>query len=404
MMRPLGHIPIEEVNRCMRLFGESQKSFMRRENRAALRSMLFDVPRRSSVGWHCFYERGAGFLRELAREISPEETGRLMKRLCSRPYYLTLSIVMCSYFNARQQLLLDAGLAPGIRFPEEKFEDAAVIADFWRRVTAACRNDGLWLPAQGGNTQAILPSETVRALREQIRPTNEEERRSLRRLAAVLELYSFILHGEQRDGIFAHGPYDAGDGTQIVVQEFTDLQNDFLPWAATEARNPYPHLALVLKLRGVRAQFDVFGGVLFDPPDILNAIEAEGIFTCAADGTPIPVAFSEVPLIQRRAAAAQNELYRKAAEWTPRYKAEYGAHLFANHLQSFFLLVPGGARWREPIRKAFEQSAAAVLDGWLANPEPPTMWKFMAMTEGEFFWPLVAEKAGQSICRADGGA
>ena len=106
-MRRLGDITIAELNEALRLFGDSQKRFMRQEKRAALRSMLFDVPRRSSIGWHCFYQEGPRFLEELAREISPEEIGRRMKRLCSRPYYLTLSIVFCSYFNARQQLLLD---------------------------------------------------------------------------------------------------------------------------------------------------------------------------------------------------------------------------------------------------------------------------------------------------------
>ncbi|MBZ5526863.1 MAG: hypothetical protein LAN71_03040 [Acidobacteriia bacterium] len=395
-------ITTTELNESMRLFGESQKSFMRQEKRASLRSMLFDVPRRSSIGWHCFYEEGAGFLSELCRRISPEEIGKRMKRMCSRPYYLTLSIVMCSYFNARQQLLLDAGLQPGQAFSGERMDDARIIADFWRRTAAVYRNDGLWLPAQGGCTQAILPEEGVRELRGQLRPTTNEERRALRRLAATLELYCFILHGEQRDGIFAHGPYEASDGAQIVVQEFTDLQNDFLPWAGTKTRNRYPNLALALKLRGVRTRFDVFGGVLFDPADILPAIEAEGVFTCGADGTPRAVPFAEVAEIQHCAAEAQNELYQKAAEWTPRYKAEYGACLFANHLQSFFRLLPGGEQYCEPIRTAFEKAAEGVLDRWLAEPEPPSMWKFMGKTEGDFFWPVVETQAAGSKRKAHG--
>jgi len=401
-MKRLGDITTAELNESLRLFGASQKGFMRQEKRASLRSMLFDVPRRSSIGWHCFYEEGARFLSELCRRISPEEIAQRMKRLCSRPYYLTLSIVMCSYFNARQQLLLDAGLQAGQPFPGERLDDAKIIADFWLRAAAAYRNDGLCLPAQGGYTQAILPDEQLSELRGQLRPTTLDERRALRRLAATMELYCFILHGEQRDGIFAHGPYDAGDGAQIVIQEFTDLQNDFLPWAATPTRNRYPNLALALKLRGVRSRFDVFGSVLFDPADILPAIEAEGIFTCAADGTLRAVPFAEIADIQRCAAEAQNDLYQKAAEWTPRYKAEYGACLFANHLQSFFMLLPGGEQYRAPIRAAFEKAAENVLDRWLADPEPPSMWKFMGTTEGDFFWPVVETQASASNRTAHG--
>ena len=396
-MKRLGDITIAELNEAIHLFGDSQKRFMRQEKRAALRSMLFDVPRRSSIGWHCFYQEGPRFLVELTHHISPEEIGRRMKRLCSRPYYLTLSIVFCSYFNARQQLLLDAQLQPGNPFPQEKLQDAKILVDFWRRAAAAYRNDGKWLPSQAGYAQPILADRDVRALLGQLRPTSPEERRALRRLAATLELYCFILHGEQRDGLFSHGPYDAGDGSLIVVQEFTDLQNDFLPWANTPTRNPYANIALVLKLRGVHACFDVFGSVLFDPADILPFIEAEGIFICGADGAPRPVEFSEVANIQHCAAEAQNELYQKAAEWTPRYKAEYGAYLFANHLQSFFLLLPGGERYREPIRRAFQTAAQGTLDRWLNAPEPPSMWKFMATTEGDFFWPVVQAKAPESI-------
>ncbi|MBZ5703212.1 MAG: hypothetical protein LAN84_15365 [Acidobacteriia bacterium] len=401
-MPRLGDITIAELNEALRLFGDSQKRFMRQEKRASLRSMLFDVPRRSSIGWHCFYQEGPRFLEELSRHISPEEIGRRMKRLCSRPYYLTLSIVFCSYFNARQQLLLDAGLQAGEPFPGERLQDAKIVADFWRRAASAYRNDGQWLPAQGSYTQAILAEESVRTLGAHLRPTTQDERKTLRRLAATLELYCFILHGEQRDGIFAHGPYDAGDGAQIVVQEFTDLQNDFLPWAATPARNRYPNIALALKLRGVRTRFDVFGSVLFDPADILPGIEAEGIFTCGADGVPRPVPLAEVAEIQHCAAEAQNELYQKAAEWTPRYKAEYGAQLFANHLVSFFELLPGGQRYREPIRAAFDAAALQVLDRWLGDPEPPSMWKFMGTTEGEFFWPVAGAETAESMRKARG--
>ena len=95
------------MNVCIRQFGARQKAFMRGENRALLRSMLFDVPRRSSIGWRCYYEKAPGYLRELVQQVSPEEIGLRMRRLGSRPYYLQLSILMCSCLGARQQLMLD---------------------------------------------------------------------------------------------------------------------------------------------------------------------------------------------------------------------------------------------------------------------------------------------------------
>ena len=382
-------LPLDEVNRCIRQFGASQKAFMRSENRALLRSVLFDVPRRSSIGWYCYYDRAPGLLRSLAAQMPPEEIGRRMRQLCSRPYCLQLSILMCSYFGARQQILLDRDLKPGQPYSGEKIEDARFVVDFWQRACRAYRSDGQLLPGQNGNTQQILPRESVESLNARLDPFDSGAHQRLRRLAATLELYVFILHGEQRDGLFAHGPYDVGGDRQLVVQEFTDLQNDYLPWAETQVQNPYPQLALVRRTRGMGPRFDLFGGVLWDAPDLASCVEAEGLFTRTAEGSMAPVSLDEVAHIETCAAAAQNELFLKAAEWSPRYKAEYGVHLFANHLYPFFELLSSDRGWGEHIRAEFEAAAGAVLDNMLASEEPPSVWRFMAETRGDFFWPVV---------------
>jgi hypothetical protein len=382
-------LTLVELNRYIRLFGAGQKAFMRSENRALLRSVLFDVPRRSSIGWYCFYDRAPDLLRSLVKQISPEEIGRRMRRLCSRPYYLQLSILMCSYFGARQQLMLDVGLSPGQPFPGEKPEDARFVVDFWQRACRSYRSDGLPLPDQLGGTQQILPRDDVEQLDALLDPADAGTHQRLRRLAAILELYVFILHGEQRDGLFAHGPYDVGGDRHLVVQEFTDLQNDYLPWAQTETRNPYPQLALVRRTKGLGARFDLFGGVLWDAPDLAPFVEAEGLFTRTDDGSIVPLSMDEVEQIESCAASAQNELFLKAAEWSPRYKAEYGVHLFANHLYPFFELLPSGQDWGERIRAEFEAAAGDVLDDLLAGEEVPSIWSFMATTESDFFWPVV---------------
>jgi len=384
---------LDELNRSIRQFGNGQKTFMRSENRALLRSVLFDVPRRSSIGWYCFYDRAPDLLRSLVKHISPEEIGRRMRRLCSRPYYLQLSILMCAYFGARQQLLLDSGLSPGQPFPGERVDDVHFLVDFWQRVCCAYRSDGLPLPDQLDGSQQILPRDDIECLDALLTPVDPDAHQRLRRLAAILELYVFILHGEQRDGLFAHGPYDVGGGCQLVVQEFTDLQNDYLPWAQTKVRNPYPHLALARRTRDLGARFDLFGGVLWDAPDLAPCVEAEGLFTRTDDGSIMPLSLDEVERIESCAAAAQNELFLKAAEWSPRYKAEYGVHLFANHLYPFFELLPCGQDWGEHIRTEFEAAAADILDDLLAGKEAPSIWSFMATTEGEFFWPVVDSPA-----------
>jgi len=145
----------------------------------------------------------------------------------------------------------------------------------------------------------------------------------------------------------------------------------------------------VRRTKGLGSHFDLFGGVLWDAADLAPCVEAEGLFTRTDDGSIVPVSLDEVERIESCAAAAQNELFLKAADWSPRYKAEYGVHLFANHLYPFFELLPSGQDWGERIRTEFETSAADVLDDLLAGETVPSIWNFMATTKGEFFWPLV---------------
>ena len=167
-----------------------------------------------------------------------------------------------------------------------------------------------------------------------------------------------------------------------------------MPWAQTAIRNLYPNLAIVRRLQGdVRTRFDLFGSILYSPGDVDSLIVAESLLTRGADGNVRQVAWDEIPDIQHRAAEAQNELYIKAAEWTPRFKAEYGIYLFANHLYPFFQIAGLGASWGEAIRRSFEASVAPLVEPMLQRSEIPSIWPFMATTEGEFFWPVAGKHA-----------
>jgi len=375
----------DEINRHIRIVSEGLKAFMRAERRALLRSVLFDVPRRSSLGWECLYRTAYPLLRDLTSVLTPEEIGRRMKRLCARPNFLTVSILICGYLGGRQQCILDAGVKPGEPFPEDDPEQIGFLVDFWRRVCRVYRDAEGLLPDEREGTMRILPAEAIAALGDHLIEVDPSTFARVRRMAATLELYAFILHGEQRDGLFAHGPYAMGDEV-LIVREFTDLQNTYLPWARTRVRNRYPNVALVLALRGGAARFDLFGGVHLEPPDYENRVRACALLTVGDDGRVRAVPWEEIAEIERCAADAQAELYRAALSWSPRFRIEYGLHLFANHMKTFFDIA--GVEAGERIRRAFEEAAAPFLRRLLEDPEPPSIWRFMATTEGEFFSPV----------------
>jgi hypothetical protein len=411
----------DEINGIIHAVSKHLKAFMRSERRELLRSALFDIPRRSSLGWECLYRTADQWIAELTSRITPEEIGWRMKRLCARPNFLTLSVLICGYLLGRQQHILDLGVEPGEPFPEDDPERIGRVIEFWQRICRVYREDRGLFPEEHEGTMRILSPEAVVWLRERLvgtslRTVDRHMLRRLRRMAATLELYAFILHGEQRDGLFAHGPYALASGDSrdvIIVREFTDLQNTYLPWAGTQARNLYSNLALVLVLRDVRTRFDLFGGVRIEPSDYEDRIRAVALLTVSEDGdagtprdpereppgSPIgtsvawgsrvrDVPFEEVEEIERCAAQAQIELYKGALSWSSHFKIAYGVDLFANHVKAFFDIA-GEVGIGERIRHMFERAAAPFLRRLLAEKEPPSIWRFLATTEGDLFHPVM---------------
>jgi hypothetical protein len=376
----------EHLNELIALFGEHQRRDMAAMQRSAMTSMLFDLLRRSPLGWQALYEHEVPFLRELCEHAPPEEIGRRMRTVGSRPYALQPFILGCSYLGARQQRMLDLGLSEGDPFPEEDVESLGFLMDFWERVMRAYRSDDALLPGQAGGSLPILDEEAIEAVRERLEPASEQRFTQIRRMAATLELYSFVLHGEQRDGIFGHGPYDLGGGLTLFFREFNDLQNDYLPWAATQARNLHDRVVVAYAARDVQVVCDMFGTMAVEPHEIGDRLDGLAVLTRSGEELET-IDDAVVPRIQEAAADAADELYLKAVEWDDRYKIEYGAPLFANHLKPFFDLVGIDGDAGDRIMAACQRTADRMVDE-LVGRDVPSVWRHMGSTEGQFFWPV----------------
>jgi len=386
----LGDISVARVNELIQLFSANHKRDMRAEKRTAMSSVLFDLPRRSSLGWQCLHDNQGPFLRELAAAAPPEELGRRMRTVGRRPYALQPFILVCGHLAHRQQRMLDLGLRPGEPFAEERPEELAFLMDFWARLQGAYRSDDVLLPAQANHSLPILDPGRIEALTAMAAAPDPDFHGAVRRLAATLELYGFMLHGEQRDGIFGHGPYDLGDGTVLYCREFNDLRNDYLPWAATATRNPVGNVVVAYVARDVEVICDMFGSSRVEPHELGDRLVALAVAT--NDGGELrALGAEEVGEIQAAAADGQEELFMRAVEWDDGYKIAYGAPLFANHVKPFFDLagMASAAALGGCLMEACEETARAHTERML-GAEVPSIWRHFAETDGDFYWPLVA--------------
>jgi hypothetical protein len=380
----------DHLNGLIDLFGESLKNDMRAQRRETMKSVLFDLPRRSLLGWFALYDHEAPFIRELLTHVTAEEVGRRMKVPGNRPYHLQLFIVAGSYLLARHQRMLELGVAAGEPFPEEREDDLGLVMDFWERASRAYRNDGRVLPVEAGMTQPVLSDEYLGTVRDLLRPIAGDRYTVIRRAAATLELFGFVLHGEQRDGVFAHGPYPGADGRVIFVKEFNDLRNDYLPWAATETRIPLPNVIVALECHDIEVRCDMFGSLVTEPIEFDDRLDRVAVLT-QERGALRGLEGDEIHEVREAAATAQIELYMRAVEWSPRYKIEYGAHLFANHLKPFFDLAGVGGDVGDRIDAACCETASRMVDDLVETAERgeiAAIWGDIGTTRGPLFRPV----------------
>ena len=378
---------IERLNEVIQAFGEHEKAALRAEKRGAMRSALFDMLRRSLLGWQLKYDYDAAFMREVAAVLSPEEVGRRMKVPGSRPYYLQLFLLLQDTLGARQQRMLELGLREGDPFPEERLDDLLFVTDFWERASRAYRNDGLLLPDEAGGTQPILDEEALGAVRALLQPVDRDALAAARRLAATLEAWCFVAHGEQRDGIFGHGPYPDENGRVLFLREFNDLRTTFLPWVEGTTPNVHGNAVFAYECRDVAVRCDMFGGLVTDPLEFADRVERFAVLT-QEGGVVRPIAAETWPDVQDAAAASTNEIYFRVVDWEPAFRYEYGAYLFANHVKPFLDLagIDADDRLREAARETIARRGPAVG----AGPEVPAAMVHWGTTEGSFIWPVVA--------------
>jgi hypothetical protein len=268
----------------------------------------------------------------------------------------------------------------------DNVDEIAALLDFWARITSVYHEEESHLPDGMAFRMPVVPQEAVESVAGRLRQFSAAEQHAIRRMMATLELFTFILNGESRIGVFHHGPYLLSEGDVLVFKEMVGLQEDFYSWATPDVRLPVPGIARVMRLRSVQVKIVLMGSMTTEPTHYQDKIVSEELFA-SDNGTLRPLLADELESITQAAANAQMELYRRMIGWDDRYRVAYGAELYGQILGRF---APLGHEheFRALIRESFARSVAKHSDDLAGGIELPLILQHIASTEGPIYAPV----------------
>ena len=385
----LGDISPERLARLVQRAGESMREFYQAGRRSSLTSPMFNVPGRMTVGGEVYFRHLPALLRELDGIVGVDELAGRAGALCTRPHYLTMQSFMHGYLNGREQRRLDAGLASGEPLADERYEDLAVVMDFWDRAMRAYLRADLVLPEETGGAIRPLAADAVAELAATLRPVTSDEAAwqvKVRRAVATAELYTFIANGESRVGVFHYGPYPLPGGDILLIKELNGLHDRFLPWVNVPLP-PFENLARVMRLREVTARIGAFGTLVTEPREYEANLVAEQLVS-RVDGALHSLTDDEIAALQAGTSQAQLRMYEEAAGWDARRQVAYGADLYAALLVPWFQAA--GADVRDRVVALFRSVADEIT-----VVGTPTLQAQLGSTEGEFYeWHSITTPLG----------
>lgn len=348
-------------------FGEALVDFVARADRSRLTATLFDVPKRTELSMRSYAEHGPDLVRAILDVISPEELGAAMRRPAARPNPMHVSGLPYQMLLERERrLMLDLSPLPAD-------DDLRLVLEFVGRTNRAATREVEPFPAAATAWRLpLLDEDQLAPLVENAQEWSEEDRAALRRLVASLELYAFMLHGEHRDGIFEHGPYELPSGELVMCKDFTDLRNDFLPWSTPEVRLAHPAISVTFVLdRACAPRVNLWGTAEFEaePWDHLSRV---GIMVVdAGSATPLPA--EDWSAVGSAARQAQKEIFMAVASWAPEERTRYGMWLFLNHLQSIARAAGAAPQVVDELVASFTRTSDEAFEA-VTSGGPSPVW------------------------------
>jgi hypothetical protein len=299
-------------------------------DRGLLESQLFPVTAYICVAFYNTYDMLYDILKKVSEKTTPEVMGKESRKILSELQALTITYIPLYYMEGRMGEIHRRGGEPKNE-PEEKRKETLFILDFWKRLASSYYPSGkIFVTGDENNTNYALENPDIDWTLNNIKETNSQEVKLIKRTLANLEVVSFLDECEARAKLCDHGPYRLNDEEILVFREISHLYDGgkpHFPWSETKAKSPYPNIAFALRLKNVKAEFDNFATMMTDPKTFTEHITGAALIT--RDGDKLyPLDFSILEDFNVYSNQAQKELYIKFSKWDRRERLLAGAYAY----------------------------------------------------------------------------
>jgi hypothetical protein len=224
---PVHYAQLLETNNLVQTF--TDESYWLCVTRTTQESKLFPVPAYMMLSYLNAYYRYPTLLRKVEARMSAEHCGDRARNMGTKTDTLTMGWTLCGFYLCGREWLINMGLVR----PEDGVEDLMYVMDFWKRFQLSYhRNDGHISNKEFGHRSQLLPERQLQIFEADLFEitAGSDLHTAANKFMASMSQFQFLSHCECRIGICNQGPYNFGEGRELIVRDFMDIGEGDYPW------------------------------------------------------------------------------------------------------------------------------------------------------------------------------
>lgn len=337
----LDYVRLLETNNAIQTIGDD--TYWLCVTRTVQESKLFPVPSYMLLSYLCCFYRYPELLRKVETRLKAEEVGDRARQMGGKLGNLS-GWSMPTFYLLGREMLINFGMLG----PEDAAEDVAYVMDFWRRFKLAQqREDGHLNAREFGQRVQLLPERRIQRFHAELQPCQAGDRlnAAAQTFLATISQYGFLVSCESRCALNNSGPYNLGDGREMIIRDFSDLAEGDYPWLDGVAGDiPFSNLTVTMEATGGHFYLmDDWGSFESRPEFTADKLTGVGLYTSDAlsDGfVPVGMGSAEELAstfedLTERLRKATVELWKRMAGWSRDQMMDAGAIVYFSMIKDF---------------------------------------------------------------------